>query len=179
MSTRITFIFTLILPLFASAATLNIAVTPTDRTTPLPCRVHLENSAGEAILPEGYPAFKTHFTCEGNATLTLPPGSYTYALEKGPEFTRATGTVKIGDNAPETIAASLQRIAHMAAEGWWSGDLHVHRPPEDMEVLMRAEDLHIAPVITWWNKKNRWQGKPRAIDHYCDRIPVRRRLATR
>ncbi len=35
-------------------------------------------------------------------------------------------------------------------------DLHVHRPVAAMELLMRAEDLHIAPVITWWNKRNLW-----------------------
>jgi len=160
MSKRIALIFTLALPLFASAATLTISVTPTDKSTPLPCRIHLENSAGEAILPDTYPAFKTHFTCEGTATLSLPSGSYTYAIEKGPEFTRASGTVTLEDNTPAKISATLQRIANMAAEGWWSGDLHVHRPPEDIELLMRAEDLHIAPVITWWNKKNRWQDRP-------------------
>ena len=44
----------------------------------------------------------------------------------------------------------------MPAEGWWPGDLHVHRPVEDIELLMRAEDLHVAPVITWWNKRNLW-----------------------
>src|SRR5262249_10874034 len=34
--------------------------------------------------------------------------------------------------------------------GWWSGETHVHRPPEQIELLMRAEDLHVAQVITWW-----------------------------
>jgi hypothetical protein len=44
----------------------------------------------------------------------------------------------------------------MPAEGWWPGDLHVHRPVEDIELLMRAEELHVAPVVTWWNKRNLW-----------------------
>jgi hypothetical protein len=26
----------------------------------------------------------------------------------------------------------------------------------DIELLMQSEDLHIAPVITWWNKQNPW-----------------------
>lgn len=54
----------------------------------------------------------------------------------------------------------MKRLSNIAAEGWWSGDLHVHRPVEDMQLLMRAEDLHIAPVITWWNSKNLWDGRP-------------------
>src|SRR5262249_12161775 len=26
-------------------------------------------------------------------------------------------------------------------------------------LLMQAADLHVAPVITWWNKQNEWAGK--------------------
>jgi hypothetical protein len=55
---------------------------------------------------------------------------------------------------------ALERLADLAAEGWWSGDLHVHRPPADVELLMRAEDLYVAPVITWWNNQNHWAGRP-------------------
>ena len=28
---------------------------------------------------------------------------------------------------------------------------------EDVKLLMQAEDLYVAPVITWWNKRNLWQ----------------------
>jgi hypothetical protein len=54
----------------------------------------------------------------------------------------------------------MNRFVDMRSEGWWSGDLHVHRPPDDMPLLMAAEDLHVAPVITWWNKTNPWKDKP-------------------
>ena len=37
----------------------------------------------------------------------------------------------------------MSRFVEMKKEGWWSGDLHIHRPPQDIELLMRAEDLHI------------------------------------
>jgi len=36
----------------------------------------------------------------------------------------------------------------------------VHRPVEDIRLLMQAEDLHVAPVITWWNNRNLWKDKP-------------------
>src|SRR5262249_179901 len=39
-----------------------------------------------------------------------------------------------------------------------------HRPKEAIELLMRAEDLHVAPVITWWNKKNLWEGQKLPAD---------------
>jgi hypothetical protein len=48
----------------------------------------------------------------------------------------------------------------MKKEGWWSGDLHVHRDPQDMPLLMLAQDLHVAPVITWWNDRNAWSDRP-------------------
>ena len=51
----------------------------------------------------------------------------------------------------------LKRISDLAAEGWYSGDLHVHRPLKDVPLLMRAEDLYVAPVITWWNRTNLWR----------------------
>ena len=41
----------------------------------------------------------------------------------------------------------------MAADGWWSGDLDVRRPVRDIELLMEADDLHVAEVITWRNDK--------------------------
>jgi hypothetical protein len=50
----------------------------------------------------------------------------------------------------------MERFVEMKKEGWWCGDLHIHRPLKDIELLMRAEDLHVAPVITWWNKTNTW-----------------------
>jgi hypothetical protein len=59
----------------------------------------------------------------------------------------------------------LERIVDLAQEGWWSGDLHVHRPLADIEQLMQAEDLHIATVITWWNSRNEWAGLKQLPEH--------------
>ena len=49
---------------------------------------------------------------------------------------------------------NVDRIAELP--GWYSGDVHVHRPMDDIPLLMQAEDLDIAPVITWWNQQNLW-----------------------
>jgi hypothetical protein len=53
----------------------------------------------------------------------------------------------------------LDRIADLAKDGWFSGDLHVHRPLKEMPLLMQARDVHVAPVITWWNKATEWRGR--------------------
>ena len=60
------------------------------------------------------------------------------------------------------VQVELQRLADLAKEGWWSGELHVHRPVAEVPLLMQAEDLHVAPVITWWHNRkinrNLWDG---------------------
>ena len=132
-----------------------------DDGAPLPCRIHVSDGSDLLLAPPGLPAFKNHFSCPGAAELVLPPGEYTYAIERGPEFTRASGTFRLDEGGGGTsIRTTLSRITDLQAEGWWPGDLHVHRPPVHIETIMRAEDLHVAPVITWWNQKNLWAERP-------------------
>jgi hypothetical protein len=137
-----------------------LLVTEAGATAPMPCRVHLKDAAGKAVEPHGYPFFKTHFVCDGDARLELPAGDYTIEIERGHEYTAADASWKISGDGSQTFRYQLRRITHLAREGWWGGDLHVHRPPGDIELLMRADDLHIAPVITWWNNRNLWAAQP-------------------
>ncbi len=126
----------------------------------MPCRIHLANDAGEPLLAAGLPSWRDHFCCPGEARLNPEPGSYSFLVERGPEYSRESGSFRVTkQGASQTITILLRRIAHMAAEGWYSGDLHVHRPVEEMELLMQAEDLHVAPVITWWNDRNLWKDR--------------------
>jgi hypothetical protein len=131
-----------------------------ESSQPLASRVHLRNSAGKAVQAPTLPFWRDHFVCDGSVQLQLPPGEYTYEIERGPEYNSAVGKFTLRNDAPLTVTNSLRRIADLAAEGWWSGDLHVHRAPERIELLLRAEDLHIAPVITWWNKNSPEQPLP-------------------
>jgi hypothetical protein len=125
----------------------------------LPCRIHISDSAGKPVLAPGAPSWRDHFVCAGEATLALPPGTYRYAVERGTEWSRVQGTVEVKASEKHSITAELGRIADLAADGWYPGDLHIHRPLKDIELLMQAEDLHIGPVITWWNETNTWKGK--------------------
>src|SRR5215467_2311853 len=130
---------------------------------PLPCRIHLKNAAGSPVHPKGLPFWHDHFVCGGSAELDIAPGRYTYEIDHGPEYLLATGAVTVAEANSPGVTNRLRRLANMAQEGWWSGDLHVHRPPEDMELLMRAEDLHVAPIITWWNTQNTWGNRPMPV----------------
>jgi hypothetical protein len=124
---------------------------------PLPCRVHLSNSKDEPQKAHGQPFWNDHFVCAGRVAVDLVPGVYRYEIQRGPEYRRESGTVEVGD-APAELNLTLSRIANLRESGWYCGDLHVHRPIDQVELLMRAEDLDIAPVISWWNTRNAWQG---------------------
>jgi len=123
---------------------------------PMPARVHLNDSTGKAHRPSKLPFWRDHFVFDGRTDLELTPGSYTWQVESGPEFSGASGGLVVGDR-PTNITATLSLLHDLRAEGWWSGELHVHRPVEDVPLLLRAEDLHIAHVITWWNESNPWK----------------------
>ena len=53
--------------------------------------------------------------------------------------------------SPKLVRLTLKRIANLRGEGWYSADLHIHRPLSQIDLLMQAEDLGFAPVIIWWN----------------------------
>lgn len=127
---------------------------------PIPCRMHLKDARGNVRKIGRLPFWKDHFVFDGKITFELPPGIYTFELERGPEYVFRSGHFEIQKNSDDAQTVELERFVNMAEEGWYSGELHVHRPAKDIELLMRAEDLHVAPVITWWNEKNTWKGKP-------------------
>ena len=126
---------------------------------PLPCRIHLVDQHGNAQKVDGQPFWHDHFVCSGRVTASLAPGKYDYAIERGPEYLRKTGQVEITAGDDRKLNVTLERIANLRAAGWYSGDLHVHRPLAEIEQLMQAEDLDFAPVITWWNNRNMWKEK--------------------
>jgi hypothetical protein len=143
--------------LTACGATVQIIALDGNADEPLPCRVHVKDASGKPIQPKGLPFWHDHFVCAGSAKLALSPGNYTYEIDRGPECLLTTGRVAVAGPSSLVLTNRLRRLVNLAKEGWWSGDLHVHRPPEDMELLMQAEDLHVAPVITWWNAQNVWR----------------------
>ena len=147
----------------AIGATCRATLEVTDAAThqPVACRIHLKDDAGKPVKPEKLPFFRDHFVFPGKAELELEPGRYSYEIERGPEYRLAHGEFVCSNGAPTLVRETLERIVDLAREGWWSGELHVHRPTNDVPLLMQAEDLHVAPVITWWNKTDLWAGKPR------------------
>ena len=146
--------------LAAGGGEFRITVVDAQTREPIACRMHLKNVKGVAQKAARMPFWNDHFVFPGEVKLRLPRGNYTFELDHGPEYTDRKGYFTIEDNADDEQVIDLKRTVDMAAEGWWSGDLHIHRLEKDIRLLMEAEDLHVAPLITWWNEKNAWKGKP-------------------
>ncbi len=132
-----------------------------DTGEPLAVRMHLKNVRGRRQLVRGLPIWHDHFTFDGNVILKLPSGQYTFEMEHGPEYRIRTGHFTINPGATDNKQVDMHRFIDMAQAGWWSGDLHVQRPIRDTALLMRAEDLHVLPLITWSNEHNLWANRQR------------------
>ncbi len=153
-----------ILPLIGRSALavrgeLELNVVDKDTGRPIAVRMHLKNQRGRPVFPRGVVKWKDHFVFPGTLVFKLPRGTYTFELERGPEYRVRRGHFVIRTGAKDAKHVEMIRYVDMKSEHWWSGELHVHRPLKDVKLLMLAEDLHVAPVITWWNKTNLWAEK--------------------
>jgi len=94
-------------------------------------------------------------------TVLLPRGKFTVTCRRGPEYYEQTQELEVGDK-PATLSFALKRWVDPAAQGWWSGDHHIHaagcshysKPTEgvlapDMMRHCLGEDLKIGCNLTW------------------------------
>jgi len=87
--------------------------------------------------------------------LRLPPGKYNLTVERGKEYFPWTQTLVV-DDQPKPIDIRLKRWIDMAADGWYSGDTHVHTPVERLKVPIQADDVNVAlPMVYWTTRSDR------------------------
>jgi hypothetical protein len=142
-----------------SAGELTLTVVDGETKKPMPCRVHLRNEKGRPQRAANMPFWSDHFVIPGTVKLKLPRGNYHFEIERGPEYLARNGYFIMENQSKDTQVLDLRRACNLADEGWWSGDVRVHRPIKEMETLMLAEDLHVTGVTTWSAKKNEWAGR--------------------
>jgi hypothetical protein len=123
---------------------------------PIACRIHLVNGNGRPVKMPGTAAWADHFDFKEKVLLKLPVGSYSFVIERGLEYLEMNGHFRIENSADDSKQIELRRFCNMAKEGWWSSDFDVHRPEKDLPLLLDAEDLHVAPVVTFSNAKSEW-----------------------
>ena len=109
-----------------------------------PARATVLGADGRGHAPRG--AFRrivsyteTHyFHAAGEFTVELPPGAATVRLKRGVEFRPWEREVTIRSGEESHLEAELERFADLGADGWMSGDTHVHD--------LHAGDLRITPA---------------------------------
>ncbi|MCB1125327.1 MAG: hypothetical protein KDM81_02445, partial [Verrucomicrobiae bacterium] len=122
---------------------LRLSITEGATSRSAPCSVFLTSPDGRPVRPPGLPFWNDHFATDGRSEFPLPAGLYRYELDRGPEFHVARGERVVRDGETATLSARLERIADLPAEGWWSGETHVHRNRAEIPLLMRTADLHL------------------------------------
>ncbi len=169
---RIPFSLLLLLSVFASlpAAELRLEIADA-QGNPVWARLEVRDSSGAMYRPEsplrdrsarnrpgGQPWYIGSFVAQGEVTLDVPPGDYRVVAERGPEYYRLDVPVNVPEDKPAYVKLELERWIDMNELGWYSGDFHVHRPPDEMPQLVQAEDLNLAVVLTMWNKRDLFAG---------------------
>lgn len=145
--------------------TVRIAIRDADTGLPIETRVHVRDSEGEYWPPNGHMKHihlgmangvggdvkvngRTYAYVSPDFEVLLPEGSYEMEVVRGieyePEFT--SFTVRAGE-IPE-VEVSLQRWSNMQAQGWYSGDTHVHfMDPHTAKLELLGENLNVVNIL--------------------------------
>lgn len=97
------------------------------------------------------------FYADGEFEIDVPPGRTIVTLERGFEHPLVTETVELQPGEVREVTMSSRRFLDAKANGWISGDTHIHwvtnawnvdLPLSDLTVVQRAEDLRVANNLT-------------------------------
>ncbi len=126
---------------------------------PIAVRMELRNGRGHAVKvrAEGAVSRGDYFVFDGQVTLELRKGPYTFLIEAGPEYQTRPGRFTIERHAEDQTEVVLRRRVDMRSEGWWAGDLDVRQHAEDLPLLMRAASVDFVPTIVHENLKGKCQ----------------------
>lgn len=110
-----------------------------------------------------------HTTIAAHRAVTdLPAGRYRLIVERGKTYFPWEREIVI-DKADQTVQVDLRRWGDPAADGWYSGDTHLHRTVDELKNVILAEDLNVAmPLTNWVTVSNREPGQG---DKSLDSIP--------
>jgi hypothetical protein len=142
-------------------------VVDADSGKPIPCRITIRGADGTFYFAKsaaadgsaieyrktaiGHPKIvENHVTLSAHPfTVDVPPGKYTINVQRGKEYLADNRTIEVPDTGAK-VEIKLKRWIDMAARGWYSGETHVHRMPDQLPNLMLAEDLNVALPLTSW-----------------------------
>ncbi len=134
---------------------------------PTPARVYLNGADSRAYAPAGSMARivlgdyaqpfagDSYFHTTGNFAAELPVGAAAIEVVKGMEYLPVRTTIEVTAGGRQALEVRLQRTANLAADGWYSGDVHVHAnlfaekriTLPDVLLVAKAEDLNIVNLL--------------------------------
>jgi hypothetical protein len=133
----------------AGAAAVRVRVVDESTGRLVPARAYLWRG-DEPVLPAGFPAYsrgdERHFLVPGEFALDLAPGRHRLRIERGLEYVPVE--LQLDGERDAILPVRLRRWVDMSTRGWHSADMHVHRDPADVPLILRAEDLGFLPTIT-------------------------------
>ena len=133
----------------AAGATVRIQVVDDAGGQAVAARAYLWRG-DQALLPPGFSSYargdERHFLVPGDFELDLEPGKYRLRVERGLEYRPVELDLDVPRSTP--LPVRLRRWVDMNRDGWYSADMHVHRDPAEIPLILRAEDLNFVPTIT-------------------------------
>jgi hypothetical protein len=129
-----------------------VYLTGPDRRAYAPADTMHRIVSGEAGQPfAGEPYFHTG----GRSNVEVACGDVVVEIVKGFEYRPVRTTVRVDERQPASVTIRLERVARLQAEGWYSGDVHVHAnlfaqrrtTPRDALLVAQAEDLNVMNLL--------------------------------
>jgi Tol biopolymer transport system component len=136
--------------------TLRVQAKDRDGNKSVIARMVLHQDKGKFFAPPGalYRMLRGtgHFYCDRRAELILPAGKYRLRASRGPEYKPTLHEVTIQAGKALELTIDMERWAHPARAGWYSGENHIHanygygqwyNTPETMFTQCAGEDLNV------------------------------------
>ena len=111
----------------------------TDQTSDelAPCTVHVLSADGTFVHPDGSvlkvgpgtPAFY----CDGSFEVTVPTGGVRVLVERGTEYEPLERNFTVTETQTVDLELPLQRWSHLAEQGWYPGNTHIHYDEKEGE----------------------------------------------
>jgi hypothetical protein len=136
----------------------DVRILDADTGEAIAARVYLRDELG-AAQPEGATVRRdihgnAFFHADGRFEAGVS-GRTTIGVARGIEYAPLETTVTVAPEQRVDVTLRLRRWSHMAADGWYSGDVHVHLhyggeyllTPADATLVQRAEDVNFMNMM--------------------------------
>ncbi len=140
------------------AGELHVRIVDDESDEPIAARVYLSDGVGPAWPRAANIRRDLHgdawFYADGSFRARIA-GTAKLRITRGIEYEAIETSVDVRADSEASLTVRLKRWSHMAADGWYSGDVHAHLhyggeyllTPEEASLAQRAEDVHLLHLM--------------------------------